>query len=1137
MNENKKPIPSRVYNAAVGGHVCGAEDVDFGAKVVHLVKYDKNGNEVSFASQLTNTGVTYVIHDDFELGEVTDRTVEITTSKVSNVVNPLYTARVNARQEAEGRGESQSIIEEWDNIIAQTAPYYYYQEVSIPAHKALHIKTRGMVFLNSSLNEIVSRDSFYGSTNNEETVTAYVAYIYEGAYELREDNFVAIPQNCILQFDGGSVSNGALIFRDTRVEAESKVFDNVVFNGSCGNDVPNTLWFGLDNTPTGICSPSIQTLFAGNPGNVIFSTGTYNIQDVDITGNVIIQGIGDVVLVGQPKIAGHAGVDHIFAARNLDFVRIENITITGDTDQYGIDRNNRCNINIGPLYFDTIDNVELDNINFYHCHFLKVPRGTYNTPNYEYVEEPNLALCDDCSNILVTNCVIDNCHGGEQFYVVPTSKSLEEINVTIRDCFVRNITQSNTPFTIHAGKITFENNVIDGYHIAESVTNLFGNSVYINNNKVRNCTASKAVFDTCEYRQIQNRFVSATNNDIEAEDGQAFVIDSVDSVITNNRFKGWSFLYLSGTGSMQGNSCVIRDNFIDATYFTYNITPDAEGNAPGSVRGDKEGVSSSTINVDYPFKKIVIENNYVKHDCYNLAHYLEDSSDKFYHYDDLWRCIRAVKSHIPSNGGSLEIKGNTIETESQIVPLIGSYGDIIQIYKSVSVAELADILYNTEASVCVENNIVKHKPIEETDIVKNIILANIANVNGAVSINQLYTNNNIINGQERNRINASKRPVFIYYQLGNLQTLGRFPIFVMNNVYEYNYSGPTKAAMISKGYNLSIGQKLITAFSTCCIPNKTASENMGDTLYPGDVIVAGSEKNFMFVTSNKPADSDTPVVLDAYLINMLTADPAFDVSVGTIVRKEYTRTETIGGIEVSTDYVIYMCRCPNNISSCKELNIINSGSTGIRNALVLNNSYNVGFKFFNTDSDKEETWNGNHWIDKDAIRLTWPIIYELYGLTRSSAVQINVGAQGEVTIYPNEGYELPETISVVMGGSALTVNTDFTYNNATGSITIMGESGQGGIMGDVVISARSWWDIKYKLSNLKAENKEHPAINSEYTTKLSAYSHYNLPSTIVVKMGGVTLNDGYTYNPDNGDITINSVTGDVVIEAVGVQET
>lgn len=67
MTEHRSPIPARVYNAAVGGHVCGPEDVDFGQKVVHLVKYDRAGNEVSFESQITQANKIYVIHDDFVL--------------------------------------------------------------------------------------------------------------------------------------------------------------------------------------------------------------------------------------------------------------------------------------------------------------------------------------------------------------------------------------------------------------------------------------------------------------------------------------------------------------------------------------------------------------------------------------------------------------------------------------------------------------------------------------------------------------------------------------------------------------------------------------------------------------------------------------------------------------------------------------------------------------------------------------------------------------------------------------------------------------------------------------------------------------------------------------------------------------
>ena len=67
MIEYRMPIPARAYNTAVGGHVCGPEDIDFGQKVIHLIKYDRNGNEVSFESQVTQANKIYVIHDDFTL--------------------------------------------------------------------------------------------------------------------------------------------------------------------------------------------------------------------------------------------------------------------------------------------------------------------------------------------------------------------------------------------------------------------------------------------------------------------------------------------------------------------------------------------------------------------------------------------------------------------------------------------------------------------------------------------------------------------------------------------------------------------------------------------------------------------------------------------------------------------------------------------------------------------------------------------------------------------------------------------------------------------------------------------------------------------------------------------------------------
>lgn len=67
MTEVISTIPSRIKNAAIDGHVCGAEDIDYGSSAIHIAKYDKDGNELSLESQIIAENTIYVIHHDFEL--------------------------------------------------------------------------------------------------------------------------------------------------------------------------------------------------------------------------------------------------------------------------------------------------------------------------------------------------------------------------------------------------------------------------------------------------------------------------------------------------------------------------------------------------------------------------------------------------------------------------------------------------------------------------------------------------------------------------------------------------------------------------------------------------------------------------------------------------------------------------------------------------------------------------------------------------------------------------------------------------------------------------------------------------------------------------------------------------------------
>lgn len=53
----------------------------------------------------------------------------------------------------------------------------------------------------------------------------------------------------------------------------------------------------------------------------------------------------------------------------------------------------------------------------------------------------------------------------------------------------------------------------------------------------------------------------------------------------------------------------------------------------------------------------------------------------------------------------------------------------------------------------------------------------------------------------------------------------------------------------------------------------------------------------------------------------------------------------------------------------------------------------------------------------------------------------------------DEDYSLPATINIDMDNVRLTAGTDYTYNQITGEVVVLGTGGTGGVTGDVVIGA------------------------------------------------------------------------------------
>lgn len=66
-------------------------------------------------------------------------------------------------------------------------------------------------------------------------------YVINGVFSLKEN--ITIPDGCTIQFDGGTIRNGAITFKNTFIDAGyESVFENVSFKGTIRNESFNAIW-------------------------------------------------------------------------------------------------------------------------------------------------------------------------------------------------------------------------------------------------------------------------------------------------------------------------------------------------------------------------------------------------------------------------------------------------------------------------------------------------------------------------------------------------------------------------------------------------------------------------------------------------------------------------------------------------------------------------------------------------------------------------------------------------------------------------------------------------------------------------------------------------------------------------------
>jgi len=150
--------------------------------------------------------------------------------------------------------------------------------------------------------------------------------------------------------------------------------------------------------------------------------------------------------------------------------------------------------------------------------------------------------------------------------------------------------------------------------------------------------------------------------------------------------------------------------------------------------------------------------------------------------------------------------------------------------------------------------------------------------------------------------------------------------------------------------------------------------------------------------------------------------------------------------------------------------------------------------------------------------------------TNDAPLKVNHGDQLSFTLTPDTGYDMPSTLTITRGGVTFLEGTDYTYNRATGVVTIF----SGRIIADITITgtaAPKEPTVTVNVTNTTNNALTRLSYGSSLTFTITAIPGYALPSALTVTMGDDTLTEGvdYVWNGAVGTFHIASVTGDVTI--------
>lgn len=496
MNEHMMPIPSRIYNAAVGGHVAGADQIID----------DKTGFTLDKVAGGALEEKTYTLGSDNGMGRVVLR---------KNLVEGVNTL------------------------------------------------TQNMINKNNTI------------------------YIIQYDFILDED--ITIPDNCVLKFDGGSISGEHIINTNNTVildKADNSILCNIA--GSINGDVCLDWFITSNDWNTQDVVRLSYALTNLTNSNYYFSKDTYTTSNkITITNkNKIILNGNNCVILGQQGV--YTG-DSFFINAYVNSLEIFNFTlkyfVVGIQIPYNIDINNIEIYNIETYNVEEVIRVN-NNINFssdlqikiHDCKFKELENGIVVEPNnVSYLCIENIKIDNIRLNSAITYNIRQS-HGINKYYWLSGIHVLcHNSNVLIKNTsYIRNVNIENIQVQ-RASEITnySSSTSYDCYGIAVKFNTLDGN--YCN---IIDCNVSNIIlYDDSTYTaKIGIYAASYISHIINCKCVNAGISEAVISVkrnhqavikncIIHNTITGITIPSHNGVEGIMCGNCLIDSCDISGTYY------------------------------------------------------------------------------------------------------------------------------------------------------------------------------------------------------------------------------------------------------------------------------------------------------------------------------------------------------------------------------------------------------------------------------------------------------------------------------------------------------------------------------------------------------------------------------------------